>query len=112
MRPKKKFVIFGIPIFCLLGVMAIPNLIRPRVTTSKISCLDQLRMIDGMKNQWALEHQKTTNDVPTWDDLRGYVTARLPLKCPDGGFYTIGRVGVMPSCSLARHDESAKTNSP
>jgi hypothetical protein len=109
---KKKVLIFGIPIFFLLGVISIPNLIRPRVTASKITCLDQLRMIDGMKNQWALEHQKTTNDVPTWDDLRGYLAAHLPLQCPDGGVYSIGRVGLMPSCSFAGHDESWKTNSP
>jgi hypothetical protein len=114
MSPRKIIVIVGVPIICLIGVLAIPNFTRPRVTAAPRSCVAQLRMIDGMKNQWALEHHKTTNDSPTWDDLRSYWSARdpFPLQCPEGGVYTIGQVGVMPSCSLTRHNESGRTNGP
>ena len=113
MLEKAKFVIFGIPIICLVVAAAIPNLVRSRVTTAKMPCIVWLRMIDGAKVQWALLHQKTTNDVPTWDDLRSFLAGEsLPLQCHDGGVYTIGRVGELPSCSIASHTEYWRTNHP
>ena len=113
MSQKASIAIFGIPIICLLVAIAIPNCARSRVTLAKMSCIAGLRMIDGAKVQWALKHQKTTNDAPTWDDLRPYfIRARLPLECPDGGVYTIGRVGELPSCSIARHTDHWRTNYP
>ena len=113
MSQKARILIFWIPIICLFVAIAIPNLSRSRVVTAKDSCINRLRMIDGAKVQWALAHQKTTNDAPTWDDLGPYfIGARLPLECPDGGGYTIGRVGELPSCSIARHTEYWRTNHP
>ena len=71
------------------------------------ACINNLRQIDGAKQQWMLEQHKTTNDVPTWDDLRDYIgqsgTTGPVLTCPAGGTYTIGRVGEKPTCSIARH---------
>jgi hypothetical protein len=65
--------------------------------------------IEGAKEQWALEQSKTTNDTPTWSDLSPYIywsgftnrwfTNGIPV-CPEGGIYTLGRVGELPTCSL------------
>jgi hypothetical protein len=67
-------------------------------------CIVRLRVLDGAKDEWALGHHKSTNDVPTWDDIRpylpkrwssepwGYMTNGIPY-CPDGGYYILGRVG-------------------
>jgi hypothetical protein len=33
------------------------------------SCINNLRGLDGAKQQWAIEDHKTTNDVPTMADL-------------------------------------------
>jgi hypothetical protein len=113
MSQKAKIMIFGIPVICLLVAIAIPHFARSRVVTAKNSCINQLRQIDGAKGQWALAHHKTTNDAPTWDDLRPYfIGARFPLECPEGGVYNIGRVGELPSCSIARHTEYGRTNHP
>ena len=113
MLQKAKILMFGIPIICLVVAVAIPNLVRSRVTTAKMPCIVGLRMINSAKVQWALLHQKTTNDTPTWDDLRSFfVGASLPLQCHDGGAYTIGRVGELPSCSIASHTEYWRTNHP
>jgi disulfide bond formation protein DsbB len=104
MSQNARIVIFGIPVICLLVAMAIPNFTRSRVVTAKDSFINRLRQIDGAKVQWAFAHHKLTNDTPTWDDLRSYfIRTRLPLECPDGGVYTIGRVDELPSCSIARH---------
>jgi hypothetical protein len=74
------------------------------------SCINALRMIDGAKIEWAIEHNAGTNIVPTLNDLRPYI--RLVgdrddlgwLKCPEGGTYTIGRIGEFPQCSIANHN--------
>ena len=75
------------------------------------SCINRLRMIDGAKQQWALEHHKTASDVPTAEDIRIYFSregaaagggAAMPT-CPQGGTYTIGRVGEPPKCSYPGH---------
>ena len=113
MSQNARIVFFWIPFICLFVAIAIPNLSRSRVVTAKDSCINRLRQIDGAKMQWALMHHKTTNDAPTWDDLRSYfIRTRLPLGCPDVGVYTIGRVGELPSCSIARHTEYWRAHHP
>ena len=71
------------------------------------ACNNNLRQIDGAKQQWMMEHHKTTNDTPTWDDLREYIgrsgTTGPVFTCPAGGSYTIRRVGEKPICSVERH---------
>jgi hypothetical protein len=61
-------------------------------------CIDNLRIIDAAKQEWALDNKKTTNDVPTWNDILPMMRT-MPI-CPDGGTYTIGRVGEPPTCSI------------
>ena len=68
------------------------------------SCSNLLRQIDGAKQFWAEENRKTTNDTPTWEGLRKYFKA-VPLRCPNGGTYTIGRVGDLPKCSIPSDDD-------
>jgi hypothetical protein len=92
----------------IILAVAIPNLIRVRPTSAADPCVNNLRQIDVMKEEWALEKGKTTSDVPTLDDLRPYLRPEwsnsLP-PCPEGGIYTIGRVGKKPTCSIggSRH---------
>jgi hypothetical protein len=76
---------------------------RLTVTTDANECINNLRVIDGAKIEWALEKHKTTNDVPTWADLRPYILNRYPDSipvCPWGGTYVIGKVGELPTCSF------------
>ena len=66
-------------------------------------CINNLRLIDAAKQQWALEEKKTATDTPTWDDLKPYFGREYrpgQLKCPLGGVYTIGAVGDVPTCSI------------
>jgi RNA polymerase sigma factor (sigma-70 family) len=70
------------------------------------ACINNLRLIDSAKQQWALEHNKTGEDTPTWDDIKPYLgrgaNGEIPV-CPDGGVYTIGKVGEKPTCSIPSH---------
>ena len=96
--------VFMIP---LLLAIAIPNFVRARDVSMQNACINNLRMIDAAKNQWALEKNKTGGDVPTAADLTPYLTnGKFPI-CPGGGTYTVGAVSNLPACSIPGHQLSA-----
>jgi chromosome segregation ATPase len=70
------------------------------------ACINNLRQIDGAKNEWALENNKTDGAVPAEQDLFPYLHLlegqTFPV-CPSGGTYTIGAIGVNPTCSIPGH---------
>ena len=66
------------------------------------ACINNLRQIDGAKQQWAFEKQKGTNDVPSVRDISPYIHQDMP-KCPVGGIYALGPVGKNPRCSVSGH---------
>ena len=73
-------------------------------------CQQNLLFIDSAKQQWALENRKTKDDLPpTMEDLRPYVGRgaenRLPA-CPCGGTFIVGRLDVLPKCSLRREEHT------
>ncbi len=90
----------------VLAGIAIPNFVRARAAAQNNSCINNLRQIDGAKQMWALDKNKTSTDVPTQAELQPYVgrgTGGSWLQCPQGGHYTIGAVGVPPTCSIPGH---------
>ena len=73
----------------------------------KNECINNLRLIDGAKQTWALEHDKTNSDIPTWADIQPYLgrstNDNVMLKCPSGGLYSLGAVSNTPTCSIPGH---------
>jgi hypothetical protein len=67
------------------------------------ACLNNLRQIDAAKQQWALEKNKTTDAIPTEQDLLPYLKDGIFPTCPPGGTYTINAVGELPACSVPGH---------
>ena len=66
------------------------------------TCQKNLGIIDGAKEQWALEHNQKDGAIVTWDDLvkpgkTGYLQEK-PV-CPKGGTYTLNPIGQNPTCS-------------
>jgi hypothetical protein len=101
MRRKLLFRIGYVLFIVLLGAIAIPNFIGARTTPAQNACVNNLRWLDGAKQQWQLEHNKSTNDTPTFEDLLPYFgSSRISLSCPQGGTYVFGRVGEPSRCSL------------
>ena len=84
---------------------------RPKISMCKIN----LEMISISKLMWASENGKTTNDIPTWDDLRehwsGPALKGIPI-CPEGGTYTINRVRERPTCSIGGSRHSMTLSMP
>ena len=83
---------------------AVPNFVRARTDVSRNPCVNILRSIDAATKAWALDNGKTTNDTPTWEDIRPYLSpdGRIP-SCPQGGTYTLGRKGTPSTCSYPGH---------
>ena len=95
-----------VAIIGLLAAIAIPNFVRARQTAQQNACLNNLRIIDAAKQQWALEKSKTADAIPTVQDIAPYLkldaNGNVP-GCPSGGTYTLNAVGELPSCSVAGH---------
>ena len=68
-------------------------------------CIANLKQLEGAKATWAIEFNKTTNDIPSDREIFGPTNyIRYKMLCPKGGHYLIGRVGQKPRCSVAGHD--------
>jgi hypothetical protein len=77
--------------------------------TSTNTCIGNLMLVDGAKQQWALDHQKQSTDTPTTSDLQPYMSR------PDGGLpscpndpkqsfdtsYSINNVASKPVCKIS-----------
>jgi prepilin-type N-terminal cleavage/methylation domain-containing protein len=98
-----------VAIIGLLAAIAIPNFVRARKTSQTNACINNLRQIDGAKQQWALENGKKSADEPAAGDLQVYLgrgdagsinNICCPLTTPVSalGGYTINPVGTAPAC--------------
>src|ERR1035441_6294089 len=81
--------------------IVIPNFMRGWLSKAGNPCVNNLRLISGAKQQWALEQRKLNSDIPAFSDLQPYLghgTAGELPHCPLAGTYIIGRVDEDPKC--------------
>ena len=89
-----------VAIIGLLASIAIPGFVKARNDAQRMTCSANLREIQGAKARWALDHGKTSLDVPTDSDLFGadkYVDPRP--ACPAHGTYELLAVDTKPTCT-------------
>jgi seryl-tRNA synthetase len=67
------------------------------------TCINNLRVIDGAKQQWALQNSKGPNDVPQPQEILPYLPNNMMPQCPAGGRYTLNAVNKAPTCSIPGH---------
>ena len=99
-----------VAIIGLLAAIAIPNFMRARTTSQTNACINNLRLIDSSKQQWALEQRKNNTDTPAGTDLQPYLgrgsAGELPY-CPMDPSQTFAtsyspqNVGTKPTCSIS-----------
>jgi hypothetical protein len=93
-----------IPIIGLLAAIAIPNFVKARSTAQRNACINNLRQIDGAKQQWAVENAKKDADTPTQTEITRYLqNGQFPM-CPVHGAYQINSFGKLPTCSIPGHE--------
>ena len=70
------------------------------------ACINQLRQMDGAKQQFALEYNLTGTNYVTAEQILPYLArpgvTQLP-PCPAGGTYTLDRIDKPPTCSIPGH---------
>ena len=87
----------------IIGILlsiAVPNFIRARESSRAKSCIANLKVIEGAKEQWAMDRKASPTDTPADTDLYGtdkYIKATA--FCPSNGTYTIGAMATRPTCS-------------
>ena len=94
-----------VAIIGLLAAIAIPNFVKARGTAQKNACINNLRQIDGAKEQWALEKKKSAGAASVDAEVEEYIKGGRP-KCPAGGDYTFNAVDTSPTCSLSAQGHS------
>ena len=94
-----------VAIIGLLAAIAIPNFVRARTTSQKNACINNLRQIDGAKQQWALETKQPQTATPVLSDIMPYL--KNDVTCPSAGAsatfgnsYTIQSVDLKPLCQI------------
>ena len=98
-----------VAIIGLLAAIAIPNFVRARTTAQQNACINNLRQIDGAKQQWALENKVSASATPGSSDIQPYLgrgnNGSLPT-CPADSqvtfatSYTINDVQTAPTCQI------------
>jgi prepilin-type N-terminal cleavage/methylation domain-containing protein len=107
-----------VAIIGLLAAIAIPNFVKARTTAQKNACINNLRQIDGAKEQYALEarlsENATISDIST---VNAFIKGGGPI-CPAAGAsgttdssYTYGNVGVNPVCKIDGTNHKLPTTS-
>ena len=62
-----------VAIIALLAAIAVPSFLRARKRSQATSCLETARLLDGAKDQYAIENGKSSTVTPNWSDLTVYV---------------------------------------
>lgn len=93
----------GVMALPMLASIGVPRFVRARRYARVNSCINNLRMIDAAKEQWALENNKREGDIPKEEDIAPYIKGGTLPICPAGGNYTIGPIGIDPTCTQPRH---------
>src|SRR5437588_4503830 len=57
----------------LLAAIAIPNFVKARETARKNTCINNLRLIDGAKQTWALESNSSVTATPAEASIAPYL---------------------------------------
>lgn len=98
-----------VAIIGLLAVIAIPSYVHARTNSQQNACINNLRQIDGAKQNWALDNKVSPTAQPSDSQVQVYLgrgsNGSLPW-CPadtSGTFdssYSINDIQSPPSCKI------------
>jgi hypothetical protein len=94
----------------LYAAIAIPAFVKAREATQMNVCVNNMRIIDGAIDQWAIENDKSRGTSVNPADLTKYFKAQTLPSCPAGGTYTFSLVGDETECS--KHGTASEPTRP
>jgi prepilin-type N-terminal cleavage/methylation domain-containing protein len=94
-----------VAIIGLLATIATPTWVRARTTSQTNTCVNNLRQIEGAKQQWALETKQATNALPTYAEISAYLknSVSCPTSATDTSFsgsYEVNNVSTPAACKI------------
>ena len=89
-----------VAIIGLLAAIAVPNFTQARTNARTSACVNNLRLIDGAKQQWALETNAAEDAEPDEADVTPYLKNSTMPACPADGDYVLNAVNAVPTCSF------------
>jgi prepilin-type N-terminal cleavage/methylation domain-containing protein len=99
-----------VAIIGLLAAIAIPNFVHARTTAQQNACINNLRQIDGAKQEWALENKANATSVPVDSNIQPYMgrglqgslpTCPLDTQATFDTSYSIGNLSTAPLCHIS-----------
>ena len=98
-----------VAIIGLLAAIAVPNFVHARSSSQQNACINNLRQIDGAKQNWALENHVDPLSTPQDDQIQMYlgrgVNGVLPF-CPADtsqtfdNSYEVNNLQLPPNCKI------------
>ena len=94
-----------VAIIGLLAAIAIPSFIKARTTSQQNACINNLRQLDGAKEQWAMAENQPGTATPVATDIDPYIkNTTTDVLCPQdqtqtfASSYTINVLATDPVC--------------
>lgn len=88
-----------VAIIGLLAAIAIPNILRARITAQKNVCIANLKQIEGAIQQWGMENRKSVGTTVATTDIIPYLKRNVMPDEPVGGSYAVTTIDAPPTCS-------------
>lgn len=90
-----------VAIIGMLAGIAIPSYFRSRQSAQQVTCVQNLRAIEGAIECWSLETKKGSGAAVTYQDIGQYLKNKV--VCPSGGTtfedsYQVTCVDTPPAC--------------
>lgn len=97
-----------VAIIALLAAIAIPNFLRARKRSQATRIIQDLRMLDGALDLYAMEHSKAPGIGVAFDDLKHYIKTNSVLYSGTGtdlfgnayGPFTIDSIPKVPDSTF------------
>ena len=91
-----------VAIIGLLAAIAVPNFVQARNSARSNACVNNLRLIDAAKEQYAIENNIASGVATTSANCTAYLKNNVFPICPGTSTaYTTNVIGNYPTCGLA-----------
>ena len=101
-----------VAIIALLAAIAVPNFVQARNAARSGNCINNLRVIDSAKEQYAIENNIASGAACTSAEISPYLKNNAMPVCPGTSTaYTIGNISVLPTCALSGASSGATPKS-
>ena len=90
-----------VAIIGLLAAIALPSMMKARMTSQQNACINNLHQIESSKEQWAFAARKNTGDSVVTTEVVLFMK-KSPV-CPGGGTYSYNVIGTTAACTVTGH---------